>query len=105
MNVNVSASIDQCMEVVLISYLLHKVWISLTAFLHYVGQQAASERSVDRLGRFAHFPVTGPIANCSRDVHLPTVAIFTPVLFRDDLASPIPVSVVGRRNFLRYFIG
>ncbi|KAI0819892.1 DNase I-like protein [Trametes gibbosa] len=58
------------------------VWISLTAFLHYVGQQDSSQDHTERL-----------------------VAIFTPVLFRDDLSSPMPVSAVGKRNFLRYFIG
>ncbi|KAI0672159.1 DNase I-like protein [Trametes maxima] len=58
------------------------VWISLTAFLHFVGQQELYKDKVERL-----------------------VAAFTPVLFRDDLSSPISVSAVGRRNFLRYFIG
>ncbi|KAI0752588.1 DNase I-like protein [Daedaleopsis nitida] len=58
------------------------VWISLTAFLHFIGQQDAERGSIEHL-----------------------VAIFTPVLFRDDLTSPIPVSVIGRRNFLRFFIG
>ncbi|RPD60669.1 DNase I-like protein [Lentinus tigrinus ALCF2SS1-7] len=58
------------------------VWISLTAFLHFLGQQDAYQGRVEQL-----------------------VAIFTPVLFRDDLTSPMPVSIIGRRNFLRYFIG
>ncbi|TFK84297.1 DNase I-like protein [Polyporus arcularius HHB13444] len=58
------------------------VWISLTAFLHFLGQQEACKGRVEQL-----------------------VAIFTPVLFRDDLTSPTPVSIIGRRNFLRYFIG
>ncbi|KAL1948333.1 hypothetical protein VTO73DRAFT_12408 [Trametes versicolor] len=58
------------------------VWISLTAFLHFVGQQESFKGKVERL-----------------------VAIFTPVLFRDDLDSPMPVSAVGKRRFLRYFIG
>ncbi|KAH9903242.1 DNase I-like protein [Cubamyces lactineus] len=58
------------------------VWISLTAFLHFLCQQEAYVDKVERL-----------------------VAFFTPVLFRDDLSSSVPVSVVGKRNFLRYFIG
>ncbi|KAJ8488584.1 hypothetical protein ONZ51_g3464 [Trametes cubensis] len=58
------------------------VWISLTAFLHFLGQQ---ETYLDKVKRL--------------------VAFFTPVLFRDDLSSSVPVSVVGKRNFLRYFIG
>ncbi|KAM5546090.1 hypothetical protein V8D89_000216 [Ganoderma adspersum] len=58
------------------------VWISLTAFLHYIGQQESYQGKTEQL-----------------------VAVFTPVLFRDDLTSPMPVSVTGRRNFLRYFIG
>ncbi|KAI0329804.1 DNase I-like protein [Cubamyces sp. BRFM 1775] len=58
------------------------VWISLTAFLHFLGQQEAYIDKVERL-----------------------VAFFTPILFRDDLGSSVPVSVVGKRNFLRYFIG
>ncbi|PIL28841.1 hypothetical protein GSI_08887 [Ganoderma sinense ZZ0214-1] len=58
------------------------VWISLTAFLHYIGQQESYQDKAEQL-----------------------VAVFTLVLFRDDLTSPMPVSVTGRRNFLRYFIG
>ncbi|KAI0366527.1 DNase I-like protein [Pilatotrama ljubarskyi] len=58
------------------------VWISLTAFLHFIGQQEFYRNKVERL-----------------------VAIFTPVLFRDDLSSPTPVSPVGKRAFLRYFLG
>ncbi|KAI1792704.1 DNase I-like protein [Ganoderma leucocontextum] len=58
------------------------VWISLTAFLHFIGQQESYQGKTEQL-----------------------VAVFTPVLFRDDLTSPMPVSVTGRRNFLRYFIG
>lgn len=44
------------------------------------------------------------IAKCLREGASP-VAIFTPVLFRDDLDSPMPVSAVGKRRFLSYFIG
>ncbi|CDO76134.1 hypothetical protein BN946_scf184332.g4 [Trametes cinnabarina] len=58
------------------------VWISLTAFLHFIGQQEAYKDRVERL-----------------------VALITPILFRDDLSSSVPVSTVGKRNFLRYFIG
>ncbi|KAI9060023.1 DNase I-like protein [Trametes sanguinea] len=58
------------------------VWISLTAFLHFIDQQEAYRDNLERL-----------------------VALFTPILFRDDLSSLVPVSVVGKRNFLRYFIG
>ncbi|KAH9925009.1 DNase I-like protein [Epithele typhae] len=58
------------------------VWISLTAFLHFIGQQDGAPGYGEQL-----------------------VAAFAPVLFRDDLTSATPVSVIGGRNFLRYFIG
>ncbi|KZT05009.1 DNase I-like protein [Laetiporus sulphureus 93-53] len=57
------------------------VWISVTAVLHYVTQQASSLLLVEKL-----------------------VAVFSEVLLRDDTDSSITTSVVGKRNFLRYFI-
>ncbi|KAI8989001.1 DNase I-like protein [Trametes punicea] len=57
------------------------VWISLTAFLHFMCLQEPYKDKAERL-----------------------VALFTSVLFRDDLSSSAPVSAVGKRNFLRYFI-
>lgn len=83
-------------------FLCLQVWISLTAFLHYIGQQESYQDKTEQLGRSEHVPVAIVIAK--RPHHSP-VAVFTPVLFRDDLTSPMPVSVTGRRNFLRYFIG
>lgn len=59
------------------------VWISLTAFLHFICQ--SSENPSDKAERIA--------------------TIFAPVLLRDDPESPDPpVSPLGRRNFLLYFI-
>ncbi|KAJ6625186.1 DNase I-like protein [Mycena sp. CBHHK59/15] len=55
------------------------VWISVTAFLHYICQSA-----------------TNPEIRTRK-----IVSIFAPVLLRD---GPSPVSPVGRRNFLLYFI-
>ncbi|KZT64220.1 DNase I-like protein [Daedalea quercina L-15889] len=59
------------------------VWISTTAVLHFIAQQAASATRVEQL-----------------------VAVFTSVLLPDDpmvVASP-SVSILGKRTFLRYFI-
>ncbi|TBU57913.1 DNase I-like protein [Dichomitus squalens] len=58
------------------------VWISLTAFLHFIGQRESYQTKIEHL-----------------------IAIFTSVLLRDDLNSLMPVSITGKRNFLRYFIG
>ncbi|OBZ76964.1 Inositol polyphosphate 5-phosphatase OCRL-1 [Grifola frondosa] len=52
------------------------VWISITAFLHFIGQQQSSELDTEQLA----------------------------VLLRDDEITATPVSVVGKRNYLRYFL-
>lgn len=83
---------------------MDQVWISLTAFLHFVGQQESFKGKVERLGKLCRSFVVPRSLNISARVLL-SVAIFTPVLFRDDLDSPMPVSAVGKRRFLRYFIG
>ena len=74
-------------------------------FLQALSLSQSSQGTIEHLGKFGLFPVASPVANDSRDFNSSTVAIFTPVLFRDDLTSMTPISVVGRRNFLRYFIG
>ncbi|GLB39715.1 putative inositol polyphosphate phosphatase, catalytic domain homologues [Lyophyllum shimeji] len=59
------------------------VWITLTAFLHFICQSA--EQSSTKAESIA--------------------TILAPVLLRDDLDSPLPVvSPLGKRDFLLYFI-
>ncbi|KAL6304662.1 DNase I-like protein [Sparassis latifolia] len=57
------------------------VWISITAFLYFIGQISSSPTRTELL-----------------------VAKFSSVLLKDDDTSIIPVSIVGKRNFLRYFV-
>lgn len=68
------------------------VWISLTAFLHYISlQKPPSQSSTDQ-------------ANMNMAERLATV--FAPVLLRDDSTGlHTPVSPIGKRKFLLYFIG
>lgn len=78
-----------------------QVWISVTAFLHFICQ--ASKNSSDRSERIGTFFLTiglwiGP------EGEIITAILFAPVLLRDDLESQPPVSPLGRRNFLLYFI-
>ncbi|KAG8216106.1 hypothetical protein J3R82DRAFT_8109 [Butyriboletus roseoflavus] len=68
------------------------VWISLTAFLHYVAQQDGSMDDSDQ---------TGP----GRAHRLGPAGIFAPVLLRDDPTGVYPrASPVGKRDFLLCFI-
>jgi len=63
------------------------VWISVTAFLHFIAQQASPndlESAEAKAKRLA--------------------SVFTPILLRDDPTSHTPVSPVGKRAFLLYFI-
>ncbi|CCL99367.1 uncharacterized protein FIBRA_01385 [Fibroporia radiculosa] len=54
------------------------VWISVTAVLHYITQQSPSKRHTEQL-----------------------VAVFASVLLRE---TDVPISILGKRNFVRYFI-
>ncbi|KAF8558670.1 DNase I-like protein [Imleria badia] len=66
------------------------VWISLTAFLHYIAQQGASKDDSNP---------TGP-----KSAHR-LASIFAPVLLRDDPTGVYPrASPVGKRHFLLLFI-
>ncbi|KAG1888407.1 DNase I-like protein [Suillus subluteus] len=66
------------------------VWISLTAFLHYISlQKLPSESSTDQ-------------ANMAERL----ATVFAPVLLRDDSTRlHTPVSPIGKRKFLLHFIG
>lgn len=68
------------------------VWISLTAFLHYISlQKSPSQSSTDQ-------------ANMNMAERLATV--FAPVLLRDDSTGlHTPVSPIGKRKFLLHFVG
>ncbi|KAF8957550.1 Endonuclease/exonuclease/phosphatase [Flammula alnicola] len=58
------------------------VWISVTAFLHYICQASKNEDQTERIA-----------------------TVLAPVLLRDDIASLTPpISPIGKRNFLLYFI-
>jgi phosphatidylinositol-bisphosphatase len=66
------------------------VWISLTAFLHYISlQKPPSQPSTDQ-------------SNMAERL----ATVFAPVLLRDDSTGlHTPVSPIGKRNFLLHFIG
>ncbi|KAG2754311.1 DNase I-like protein [Suillus brevipes Sb2] len=66
------------------------VWISLTAFLHYMSlQKPPSQSSTDRV-----------------DMAERLATIFAPVLLRDDSTGlHTPVSPIGKRKFLLHFVG
>ncbi|KAG2159338.1 DNase I-like protein [Suillus bovinus] len=66
------------------------VWISLTAFLHYISVQKISSQSSTNQAEMAERLAT----------------IFAPVLLRDDSSGLYtPVSPIGKRNFLLHFVG
>ncbi|KAI6126805.1 DNase I-like protein [Pisolithus sp. B1] len=68
-----------------------KVWISLTAFLHYVGQRLSAS------GKNGSQSI--------RDQALRLAMLFAPILLRDDPSGEFPrVSPIGKRDFLLYFI-
>ncbi|KAF5384264.1 hypothetical protein D9615_003431 [Tricholomella constricta] len=61
------------------------VWISVTAFLHFICQSSSTNQPSEKALRIA--------------------TIFAPVFLRDEVDSPFPaVSPVGKRDFLLYFI-
>ncbi|RDB17258.1 Inositol polyphosphate 5-phosphatase OCRL-1 [Hypsizygus marmoreus] len=61
------------------------VWISVTAFLHFICQGSSDSEPSQKAERIA--------------------SMFAPVLLRDDVDSPLPpVSPLGKRDFLLYFI-
>ncbi|KAG1776529.1 DNase I-like protein [Suillus placidus] len=66
------------------------VWISLTAFLHYMAlQKLPSQSSTDQA-----------------DIAERLATVFAPVLLRDDSTGlHTPVSPIGKRKFLLHFIG
>ncbi|KIK38519.1 hypothetical protein CY34DRAFT_809249 [Suillus luteus UH-Slu-Lm8-n1] len=66
------------------------VWISLTAFLHYMSlQKPPSQSSTDRV-----------------DMAERLATVFAPVLLRDDSTGlHTPVSPIGKRKFLLHFVG
>lgn len=67
------------------------VWISLTAFLHYVGQRLSAS------GKNGSQSI--------RDQALRLAMLFAPILLRDDPSGEFPrVSPIGKRDFLLYFI-
>ncbi|OAX42254.1 DNase I-like protein [Rhizopogon vinicolor AM-OR11-026] len=65
------------------------VWISLTAFLHYISQQKQPSRPVaDQAGMAERLAI-----------------VFAPVLLRDDtMGTYAHASPIGKRNFLLYFL-
>ncbi|KAI6014392.1 hypothetical protein PISMIDRAFT_672048 [Pisolithus microcarpus 441] len=67
------------------------VWISLTAFLHYVGRRLSGSGK-DR-------------SQSIRDQALRVATFFAPILLRDDPSGEFPrVSPIGKRDFLLHFI-
>lgn len=66
------------------------VWISLTAFLHYMSlQKPSSQLSTDKV-----------------DMAERLATVFAPVLLRDDSTGLYtPVSPIGKRKFLLHFVG
>ncbi|KAF8199469.1 RhoGAP domain-containing protein [Pholiota molesta] len=60
----------------------HSVWISVTAFLHYICQRSKKENQAERVA-----------------------TVLAPVFLRDDPTSfAPPISPMGKRRFLLYFI-
>ncbi|KAH9933096.1 DNase I-like protein [Amylocystis lapponica] len=78
------------------------VWISVTAFLHFIGQQSSSPLRREQLGAYFHIKHCHGITTNRREPH--AVAKFSSILLRDDPSVAAPVSAVGKRNFLRYFL-
>lgn len=87
---------------------LSQVWISITAFLHFISQQneglpGNNANDPGWLGTFRQL--------ASRRLVLRTLTLmdtankFAGVLLRDDINTSAPVSPVGKRRFVRYFIG
>ncbi|EGO27037.1 RhoGAP domain-containing protein [Serpula lacrymans var. lacrymans S7.9] len=64
------------------------VWVSVTAFLHYISQQGSSASSPNQSLRARALAST-----------------FAPILLRDDASNTYPrVSPIGKQNFLLFFI-
>ncbi|KAA1474554.1 DNase I-like protein [Dentipellis sp. KUC8613] len=90
------------------------VWISVTAFLHYLATQTERKHEEEKasLSPTVTEESTDPpseislslkqVAEPSRAAQL--AAIFAPILLRDELNSSSPVSPIGKRRFLQYFI-
>ncbi len=70
-----------------------QVWISLTAFLHYIGQQESYEGKTEQLGRSEHVPVAIPIAE--RPASSPSCSFHTCALPR---RFNLPDTGLGQRE-------
>ncbi|KAI0049485.1 DNase I-like protein [Auriscalpium vulgare] len=82
------------------------LWIAVTAFLHLlVLQNVMTEVPLDKKEELDQATVTPVVSEKSS---LPEAeklaAIFAPLLLRDDIEAPAPVSLLEKRRFLLYFM-
>ena len=81
-----------------------QVWISITAYLHFICQLSQDKNSLaERIGEWDFFI---SISKLSSYINVTTAATkLAPVLMRDDPRSPtLPISPKGKTRFLLYFI-
>lgn len=85
-----------------------QVWISVTAFLHFVAQQQPSGGEAEPGTKRAEELGATAMAFCSGAIPLnftPAAMLFAPIFFRDTTSSYPPISPLKKREFLLLFIG
>lgn len=81
--------------------MIQQVWISVTAFLHFVSQQDSgnAKNRAEELGKC--FIVLWRLLSF---ISLFKADIFSSILLRDDLDVLAPISPISKRRFLLFFI-
>jgi len=82
------------------------VWITVTAFLHLLALRDNNDQAEAQDERPRHRPLThenarpGPVSRAEI-----LASVFAPVLLRDDIDATSPVSLLGKKRFLLFFMG
>lgn len=81
------------------------VWISVTAFLHLLTLKSGHPAGVTDESPEPNSPALEVTRLTDSQSHAETLAsIFAPILLRDDIDAPSPVSLLGRKKFLLHFM-
>jgi len=82
------------------------VWITVTAFLHLLALRDNNHQAEAQDERPLQRPLTHENAKPSPVSRAEILAsIFAPVLLRDDIDAASPVSLLGKKRFLLFFMG
>ncbi|KAH9000715.1 DNase I-like protein [Lactarius hatsudake] len=81
------------------------VWISVTAFLHLLTLRSGHPAGVTDENPEPSTPALEVTRLTDSQSHAETLAsIFAPILLRDDIDAPSPVSLLGKKKFLLLFM-